>query len=456
MTHWLDIIGVGEGGVDALPSAQSAMVRNAQTVLGPERLLAGLSSPRAEVAGSVPGGAELPAPPHTLPLAGRAGERDAEGDLTPAIVGHANAEGCAQSAGSGPMLVPWHPPLAAMLDQIAARRGTPTSILATGDPLWFGIGATLVKHLDATEFAVHPSPSAFQLAAARLHWPLQHVATISLHGRPPELIQPHVLPGNRILALTADRTTIAAVAAILVARGYGRSQLTLLESLGGPAERVSSATATTLDLTGIGDFHVLAVDCVADAGAALLPPVPGLPDAAFISDGQLTKREVRAVTLAKLAPYAGALLWDVGAGCGSVAIEWLRAARDAHALAFERDPVRLEMIAANARALGVPHLETVAGDALASLAGQPAPDAIFLGGDVGNDALFDACWSALRPGGRLVSNAVTLDGEAALFARHERLGGDLVRLDVAALDSVGGHSVLRPRLPVTQFLAVKP
>ena len=355
-----------------------------------------------------------------------------------------------------PNLIEWQSPtLDAMLAQIVALRGRPTVVLASGDPMWFGICATLARHLHPSEFRVHPGPSSFQFAAARLRWPLQHVATISLHGRPVERLHPHVLPGNRILALTSDRTTLAAAAALLVARGYGSSLLTILENLGGPAERVSSVTAAELDAEAYGDLHVLAIDCVADAGAPILAPVPGLPDEVFVSDGQLTKREVRAATLARLAPFPGALLWDVGAGCGSVAVEWLRAARDCRAIAFERDPGRCEMISANARALGVPELKIVVGEAPASVDDQPRPDAVFLGGDVDNGALFDTCWGALKPGGRMVANAVTLAGEQALFARQAAFGGELVRLDVAVLDSIGRHAALRPRLPVTQWLGLK-
>jgi precorrin-6Y C5,15-methyltransferase (decarboxylating) len=385
VTHWLDVIGAGEG---ALP----------EVVLGPTRL-------KSRV----------------------------------------------------PHLVEWQSPtLETMLAQIVALRGTPTVVLATGDPMWFGIGATLAKHIAPDEFRVHPGPSSFQLAAARLRWPLQHLTTISLHGRPVEGLHPHVVPGNRILALTSDRGTLGAVARLLVERGYGQSLLTVLENLDAANERIGTATAATLDAAAYGDFHVLAVDCVADYGAPLLPPVPGLPDEAFVSDGQLTKREVRAATLAKLAPYPRALLWDVGAGCGSVAIEWLRAARDAEAIAFERDEQRREMIAANGRAFGTPGLKIVGGEAPDSLSGQNAPDAVFIGGDVGNAALFEACWAALRPGGRLVANAVTLDAEAALYARQARLGGELVRIEVSVLDRLGDERVMRPRMAVTQWLAVKP
>ena len=342
-----------------------------------------------------------------------------------------------------------------MIGQIMEHRGTPTVLLASGDPLWFGFGATLSRHLDPGEYAVHPGPSSFQLAAAEMRWPLQHVTTLSLHARPVELLHPHVAPGARILALTTDATTAPAVASLLAERGYGESILTVLEALGGPAQRVVSAPAAGFR-HAIGDFYVLAIDCVASPSARLFPTIAGLPDDAFRNDGQITKREVRAATLARLAPWPGALLWDVGAGCGSVAIEWMRAARDATAIAIERDPARCALIAENARRLGTPFLQVVAGAAPDGLEGLPAPDAVFVGGDVGNNELFDACWSRLKAGGRLVANAVTADGETALLARQQRLGGELVRIEISSLDSIGPHRAFRPRLPVTQWAVTKP
>ncbi len=350
---------------------------------------------------------------------------------------------------------PWRSPkLDAMLAQLEEHRGKPTVMLASGDPLWFGMGATLTRHLKPDEFRVTPHASSFQYAAARLHWPLQNVVTVSAHGRPAEIIHPHVTPGNRILALTTDAATAPHIAKLLTGRGYGRSRLTVLENLGGPGEQIATNEARAFDLA-TGDFYVLAIDCVVDPGAPLLPPVAGLPDDAFVTDGQLTKREVRAATLAKLAPYPGALLWDVGAGCGSVAIEWMRSARDAAAIAFEREGERLQMIAVNAANLGTPTLRIENGIAPDSLVDMPTPDAVFLGGAVADETLFHACWTALRSSGRFVANAVTVEGEAALFGRHARLGGDLVRIDVAALDTIGSHRVLRPRMPVTQWSVTK-
>jgi precorrin-6Y C5,15-methyltransferase (decarboxylating) len=357
-------------------------------------------------------------------------------------------------AGSPAQRIDWQLKLDMMLAQVAAHRGTPTTILASGDPLWFGIGATLLKHLDPGEVRVTPAASSFQFAASRMRWPLQHVTTLSLHARPAALVHPHITPGNRILALTTDAATAPQVARLLVERGYGRSVLTVLEHLGGREERLLSAEAADFALE-IGDFYVLAIDCAADAGAPLLPPVPGLPDDAFVSDGQLTKREIRAATLSRLAPYPGALLWDIGAGCGSIGIEWLRAARAARAIAFEREGERLQMIAVNADRLGVPSLRIESGEAPATLAGMPTPDAVFLGGAVADETLFQTAWAALRPGGRFVANAVTLEAEQALFRRHVQLGGELVRLDVATLENIGPHRAFRPRRTVTQWAAVK-
>ncbi len=461
MTHWLDIIGVGEGELPELPAGP--------TIIAPRRLIDRLAPPltpppaparrtavfaqeaRNQALAEAPagGGPRLSFGGRT-PVAPRPVARPVPPPPAAALPPRPTPR-----APSNLTLVEWEPTLPAMLEQLMRLRGTPTIVLASGDPMWFGIGATLTRHLEPDEYRITSHPSSFQLAATRLRWPLQHVATLSLHGRPAELIHPHLTPGNRILALTADATTAGHVARLLVERGYGGSLLTVLENLGSPAERIASAEALGFDLDP-GEFYVLAIDCAADPEAELLPPVPGLPDEAFVSDGQLTKREVRAATIAKLAPYAGGLLWDVGAGCGSVAIEWLRAARDAEAIAFEREGERLQMIAVNADRLGVPQLRVESGEAPGTFIDMPTPDAIFIGGGVADETLFHFCWDALRSGGRLVANAVTIDGEQALYERQSRLGGELTRIEVASLDAVGTHRVLRPRLAVTQWLVIKP
>lgn len=442
MTAWLHIIGVGERGPGELPASFKLLLNYAETVLGPARFLADI-----EPVARPNAAADLFNPEFVTKRSFEAVAR--------ALSGEAPDHSPSASYADGRNLIEWEPPLDAMIEQVMALRETPTVILASGDPMWFGIGATLTRYLMPSEFIIHSHPSAFQLAAARLHWPLQSVAAISLHGRPVEALHPHLVPGNRILALTADHTTVDLAIELLIDRGYGRSLVTTLENLGAPEERVLSDEAEAFDSREVEDFYVLAIDCVPDFTAPLLPPVPGLPDEAFVNDGQLTKREIRAATLAKLAPFPGALLWDVGAGCGSIAIEWLRAARDTRAIAFERHVERLQMIGLNATALGTPQLEIEPGEAPHTFGRKTPPDAIFMGGEVGNDDLFDACWSALKPGGRLVANAVTLDAEHALYSRHLQLGGELTRIEISALDRVGGHRAFKPRMAVTQWAVTK-
>ncbi|ADZ72321.1 bifunctional cobalt-precorrin-7 (C(5))-methyltransferase/cobalt-precorrin-6B (C(15))-methyltransferase [Polymorphum gilvum] len=349
---------------------------------------------------------------------------------------------------------PWPSPFSDALAELLARRGTPVAVLATGDPQWFGIGATLARRVEADELAVFPAPSAFSLAAARLGWALQEVETLSLHGRPVEPLRACLAPGARILALTGDGSAPAAAARLLVEAGCGASRMTVLEHMGGPRERVVSGTAADWRAE-VADFHTLAVEVVPDAGTVLPARVPGLPDAAFRHDGKMTKREVRAVTLAALAPHPGALLWDIGAGCGSVAIEWLRAARGARAVGLEPHAGRRALAAANAAALGVPQLDLQDASAPDGLAGLPDPDAIFIGGGLTAPGVVETCHRRLKPGGRLVANAVTLEGEAVLSDAWRRFGGELVRLAVQRADAVGGLTGWRPLMPVTQWSLVK-
>ncbi|MDO9418687.1 precorrin-6y C5,15-methyltransferase (decarboxylating) subunit CbiE [Pararhizobium sp.] len=339
------------------------------------------------------------------------------------------------------------------LDRIIALRGTPVTILATGDPLHFGIGSTLGREFPADEMRILPSPSAFSLAAARLGWPLQSVACITLHGRPVEHLNRHLFPGARVLALTSDGSTIVQAADMLVARGFGASVLHVLEHMGGARERTVRMTAQDLLAanTPFADFNTLAIDCAGDG--PVLPLVPGLPDDAFRHDGQLTKREIRAATLALLAPYPGALLWDVGAGCGSIAIEWMRAG--GRAIAVEAKPERLAMIAENAGALGVPDLKITEGMAPAALDALEAADAVFIGGGLTGEGVFEAAWAGVKPGGRLVANAVTLEGEARLVELRGRHGGELTRISVARAAPVGRYCGWKSLMPVTLWLVHK-
>ena len=342
------------------------------------------------------------------------------------------------------------------LGPLLARRGEAVCVLASGDPMFYGVGASLARHVPADELQVLPAPSSVSLAAARLGWPLQEVEVVSLVGRPLATLKGKLFPGMRLLVLSADGDTPAQVAEALCARGFGASRLTLLEHLGGPEERRLDGLATSWNLPRGADLNLLAVECLADARAQLLPPTCGLPDDAYRHDGQLTKRDVRAVTLARLAPLPGELLWDVGAGCGSIGIEWMRAHPACRAIAIEANEGRQEHIRHNRDTLGVPGLQLVAGHAPEALAGLPAPDAIFIGGGVTVPGVLDDCWAALKPGGRLLANAVTLQSEAALVSFREQHGGELLRLTVAQAQPLGGFDTWRAALPITLLTVRKP
>ena len=248
---------------------------------------------------------------------------------------------------------------------------------------------------------------------------------------------------------------LEALAQMLVERGFGRSQMTVLAALGGEREQRFDGVAAHWDQV-VPDFHTLAIDCVADADATWYPRTGGLPDAAFVSDGQITKQDIRATTLAKLAPYPDAVLWDIGAGCGSVSVEWMRAARSALSVAIEHKPERVAMIRQNMVQLGAEKMVVMEGRAPEVLADLPRPDAVFIGGGLTTEGLFDAAWSALRPGGRLVANVVTLESEGRLFELHQKHGGELVRLSVQKAESVGPYRGWRAAMPVTQWSITKP
>ena len=354
------------------------------------------------------------------------------------------------------VLRPWPSPFERAVAEVTACRGRPVCVLASGDPFHYGIGPLLAAEVAPAEMVVLPAPSAFSLAAARLGWPLAGMVLLSLHGRPLDLIRPHLHRGARLLALTSDGEAPAALAALLASAGFGASRLTVLEALGGPRERMRSATADGFDLDAIDPLNILAVEVEAAAGARIIPRAAGLPDHFFEHDGQITKRDIRAITLAALAPCPGERLWDIGAGAGSVAIEWLLADRAMQAVAIEADAVRAARIGLNAAALGVPHLAIVEGRAPDALAGLPPPDAVFLGCGAGDAAILERAIAALGSGGRLVVNAVTLESEAALLARHAELGGELVRIALARAEPVGGLTGWRPAMPITQWRWVKP
>ncbi|GJE47436.1 Precorrin-6Y C(5,15)-methyltransferase [decarboxylating] [Methylobacterium tardum] len=395
---WLSIVGIGEDGRAGLAPAAAAALDAARVVYGGRRHLA------------------------------LAGPLDAD-------------------------MRPWPSPIHAAYPGILDRRGEPTCILATGDPFHYGIGAEIARLVPAAEIRAFPQPSAFSLACARLGWPLAECGLVTLHGRALARIIPHIRPGARLLALSWDGSTPAALAGLLRERGFGASLLTILEAMGGPRERVRAARADAFDLGTIDPLNTVAI-AVAGEGRSL-PLSPGLDDSLFENDGQLTKAEIRALTLAALRPHPGLHLWDIGAGAGSIAIEWMLRHPTLRATAIEARPDRAERIRRNAEALGTPDLAVVTGAAPDGLAGLQAPDAVFIGGGVSEPGLLSAVLAALRPGGRCVANAVTLQGEAALLAAFAQQGGSLRRYSVDRASPVGGLHGWRPAMPVTQWAWTK-
>ena len=401
MRPWLSVVGLGEDGIGGLTPGARALVESAEVLIGGKRHLA--------------------------------------------MVPENGVERWA-----------WPTRLESLFPDIEARRGQPVCVLASGDPMVFGVGVKLSRCFAIEEMVILPGRSAFSLAAARLGWGLMDVECLTLHGRPTRLLEAYLQPGARLLILSEDGETPAKVAEILRARGFGGSAMTVLEHMDGPAEERFSATAETWQEQSPADLNTIAIECVAGKEARILSRVPGLPDEAYRSDGQLTKREVRSATLARLQPLSGQLLWDVGAGAGSISIEWMRAASRARAVAVERDESRVAMIAENAQSLGTPLLDVVAGEAPKALEGLEAPDAVFVGGGAaaGGD-LFGICWNVLKPGGRLVANAVTFEGEAALKTCQDRWGGEMARIAVSRLVEVGPYRGWRPQMTVTQFAVTK-
>jgi precorrin-6Y C5,15-methyltransferase (decarboxylating) len=400
--RWLSIVGIGEDGVEGLSPVARGLVAGADIVFGGER--------------------------HLVLAA-------------PLIRGSAR---------------PWPSPFSGAVDEILKLRGRQVCVLASGDPFFYGVGSVLANHVAPDETMVVPAPSAFSLAASRMGWPLPETVLVSVHGREIDRIRPHLHPGARVLALTSDGEGPAALARLLAETGFGDSRIIVLEALGGCDERIRASTAAAFDLTAIAKLNTVAIEVAAASGARVIAYIPGLADDLFEHDGQITKREIRAVTLSSLAPLRGQLLWDIGAGSGSIAVEWMLADPSMRTVAIEARADRAARIQRNAASFGVPGLKVVEGRAPDVLARLDAPDAIFIGGGASDPGVLNAATSALRQGGRLVVNAVTLETESVLTARHAELGGELIRIAVSRVGEVGGKTGWRPAMPVTQWIWTKP
>jgi precorrin-6B C5,15-methyltransferase / cobalt-precorrin-6B C5,C15-methyltransferase len=399
--RWLSIIGIGEDGLDGLSPAARTLIAQASLIVGGRRhlsLVAAVTKSETLV---------WPSPPQVA---------------FPAILAH---------------------------------RGASVCVVATGDPFFYGIGSLLARDVPAEEILCLPGVSSFSLAASRLGWAVQDCTLVTLHGRAIERIIPHFQPHARILALSWDETTPKRLAELLVRHRLGDTRITVCEAMSGPRERLRQATADDFALEGIDPLNLVALEFTAAAQGRIIPLAPGLPDAWFEHDGQLTKQDVRAVTLAALAPRQGEMLWDIGAGSGSVGIEWMLACPANRTVAIERDPVRAERIARNAAALGVPDLSIVEGSAPGVLQGLPQPDAVFIGGGATRGTI-DSAWAALPGGGRIVVNSVTIETQAELIHRLKTLGGSIKTIQIAHVDAVGGFHAMRPAMAVTQWSTTKP
>lgn len=399
--RWLSIVGIGEDGREGLSPAANRLIDGATLIFGGAR--------------------------HLSLIGDVAGEK-----------------------------VTWPSPFRACLPRILERRGEPVCVLASGDPFWFGAGAVLAEQIPPSEMLVVPAPSTFSLAVARLGWPLQKTVTLGLHVQRPECLLRHLHHGQRILALSLDGTTPGQAAELLTRYGFGQSIVHVMEEIGDLRERVHQAQAKEMAAQTFAALNIIAIEVHAGREARAIPFCSGLPDAYFEHDGQITKREVRAITLSALRPAPGELLWDVGLGSGSVAIEWLLSHPSTAAIGFERSVERSARATRNAASLGVPHLEVRTGVAPEIFAHAPAPDAIFIGGGVSDPAILAACCAALKPGGRIVANAVTFAGHAALMDSRNYFGGTLTRINIEREHGVGKHLTWQPALPVVQWTAVKP
>jgi precorrin-6Y C5,15-methyltransferase (decarboxylating) len=400
MTPWLTLIGIGEDGIEGLSVAARRLIAEAELVVGGKRHLA--------LAGAFPGEA-----------------------------------------------LAWPSPLTDAFPAILARRGRKVVVLASGDPFCHGVGSTLIGHIGVEEMICLPASSAFSLAAARLGWAQQDCALVSLHGHALERVIRHLQPKARILALSWDGTTPRKLAALLTERGMGRSRLIVCEAMGGRRERLMRVVAEEFAIEAIDPLNTVGIEVEAGTDAKVLPLSCGLPDELFENDGQLTKRDIRAMTLSALSPRKGELLWDIGAGSGSIGIEWMLRHPQNRAVAIEARADRAARIAHNAVALGVPELSVVEGNAPEALAGLPRPDAVFIGGGA-TEAVLDAAWPKLLNGGRLVVNAVTVETQGLLMRRHGSHGGELTLMQIAQAAPLGSHQTLRPGLPVMRWSATKP
>ena len=403
MTHdpWLTIVGIGEDGWEGLSQPARAAVLDADMVIGGKR--------------------------HLAMIPERGNTRS------------------------------WPSPIKSYLDKVLERRGKSTCVLASGDPMFYGVGARLARLVPRGEIRIFTHLSAYALICAAMGWSEPDSVLVTACGRPVEQLNRALFDGAQIVFYSADETTPAKAMALLKQRGFGSSRITLFENIGGPGEARHDFTPETFPAgTEFSRLNALAMECIANPGAAIYATIPGLPESAYQTDGQITRRDIRAAVLARLSPHPGEVLWDIGAGSGSISIEWMRAAHRARAIAVEPEPARAERIAINAASLGVPKLKIVTAKAPGALDDLPAPDAIFIGGGLSEKSLLETCWAALKPGGRLCANGVTLEAESRLFTAMQNYGGEMSRIETARAEPLGHFMGWKPARPVTIWSVNKP
>ncbi|MBH90314.1 MAG: cobalamin biosynthesis bifunctional protein CbiET [Magnetovibrio sp.] len=402
MSAWITVIGMGEDGMQGLSSHCISMIQKAEVIFAGERHHCKVQNTQAEV-------------------------------------------------------LDWGKGFNHALKEIEARRGKNIVVLASGDPMNFGVGSVLVRVFGKEAVNVYPAPGSFSLAASRMGWPIPEVDCLTIHGRPIENLIKYFSPGARLLILSHDGSSPEKVANLLNVKGYGKSKISVLEHLGGVKEKRIDGRAVSWNYRCAQALNTLAVECVAEADTVALSRVPGLPDEVFENDGQLTKSEVRAITIAQLRPLPGQVLWDIGAGSGSISIEWLRLGGHRKAIAIERDCKRISIMKLNAANLGTMDLVIIEGDYHCVKDDIPfSPDAIFIGGGASDISLLRSAWKALGPKGRIVINAVSIEAEQSLLALREEIGGQLSCISIKRATPIGTFSALKPMLSVTQFVGIKP
>jgi len=398
---WLTVVGIGEDGVPGLGLKALVAVQNATFIFGGERHLAMLGS---------------------------------------------NISATRQS---------WTQPLSDSLRKLIELRGQNVVVLASGDPMFYGIGSTLIEHIALDEMDMIPHPSCFSYACARLGWSMQDVVCRSVHARPLEMITRDIVDAAKMLILAHDGNSPANLAKLFIALGFGNSCFYILEHLGGSREKIIRLLATEIGERAFADLSVIAIECHGDGSEIRQVTNTVLPDNAFEHDGQLTRQDIRAIIMTHLAPKYNEILWDVGAGCGSISIEWLRLGRDSRAIAIEKNAQRCDFIRRNAAALEVDGLQLIEAQAPQSLNSLEAPHAIFIGGGFANPDIGEHCWQNLRPGGRLVATAVTVETEAAFQIFSAKTKARLIRIDMSEVVPLGRYHTWQPSLPITIMIAHK-